>query len=41
MVDELKDKLKTTNPFIIAEHFGIKVVFWDSKIKELSKEMDF
>lgn len=32
MVDELKDALKTTDPFIIAEHFGIKVLFRDSKL---------
>ena len=38
MVDELKEELKTTDPFIIAEYFGIKVVFWDSKIKEFTAQ---
>lgn len=36
LAKDLRRTLGTKNPFEIAEHFGIKVSFWDSKMKDFT-----
>jgi len=38
IVEELKCSLKTADPFEIAEVLGIKVNFWDSKMKDFTAQ---
>lgn len=38
IAEELKSSLKTADPFEIAEALGIKVNFWDSKIKDFTAQ---